>query len=100
ETIAPPTASQAFRRFRSSLEEQGVLVLLFPIGPESVQGFSVWDDRAPAIAVNTAANHPARIFTLFHEYGHLLTRTSSMCLDAVGTRLAEPTDPAERWCER
>lgn len=40
------------------------------------------------------------MYTLFHELGHLLTRTSSVCLDrTMGPKLSRPTDPAERWCE-
>ena len=50
------------------------------------------------VAVNTAYHPTARIFTLFHEIGHLLTRTDAACL-----RFILPGDPEtgpERWCER
>ena len=50
------------------------------------------------VAVNTAWNESARIFTLFHEMGHLIARTSSACVESVHTR--SRTDPVERWCER
>lgn len=50
-------------------------------------------------ARNSAWNHAAHVYTLFHEYGHLLTRTSSVCLERVGGKISRPTDPAERWCE-
>ncbi len=93
------TPAQAFRQWRSAVEATGVLVFAFSIGTEAVAGFSLWDDNAPIIAVNTASNHQARIFTMFHECGHLLTRTSSMCLETGGAHIAAPTDPAERWCE-
>ena len=93
------TAAQSFRAWRHVVEDAGVLVFLFPMGPESVAGFSLWDERAPVIAINTSMNHAARSFTLFHECGHLLTRTSSLCLETDGTRLGTPADAAERWCE-
>src|SRR5439155_11394075 len=64
----------------------------------SARGFSLWDGDAPLIAVNSAWNPAARTYTLFHELGHLLTRTSSLCVDQTA-RLSKPTDPAERWCE-
>ena len=93
------THSQAFHAWRAALESSGVLVFVFPLGEDSARGFSLWDDDVPLIAVNSAWNHAARVYTLFHEYGHLLTRTSSVCLDRSGPKLSRPTDSAERWCE-
>jgi Zn-dependent peptidase ImmA (M78 family) len=90
--------SVAFDEWRVALERTGNLVFLFSIGKDSCRGFSLWDDVAPVIAVNTAWNESARIFTLFHELGHLVTRTSSACLESV--RTSPRTDPVERWCER
>lgn len=92
------TPSDAFDGWRSAFEHAGYLVFLVSIGKESVNGFSLWDDVAPVVAVNTARNEASRIFTLFHELGHLVTKTSSACLEAV--RAKSRTDPVERWCER
>jgi Zn-dependent peptidase ImmA (M78 family) len=92
------TATIAFDEWRSALERAGHLVFLFSLGKDSCRGFSLWDDFAPVVAVNTAWNEPARIFTLFHEMGHLITRTSSACVESV--RTSSKTDPVERWCER
>ncbi len=92
------TPAVAFDEWRLALEATGHLVFLFSIGKDSCRGFSLWDESAPVIAVNTSWNEPARIFTLFHELGHLITRTSSACVEPV--RSASKTDPVERWCER
>ena len=76
-------------------------MFLYPIGEDACRGFSLWDSLAPVIAVNTAWNEEARIFTLFHEFGHILTRSSSACVEVGSTRTLTGTeDPAERWCER
>lgn len=92
------SASVAFDAWREAVERQGVIVVLFPMGGESCRGFSLWNDVAPLVAVNTAWRDEARIFTLFHELGHLLTRTSSVCeISAASTGDAQ--EPAERWCE-
>jgi Zn-dependent peptidase ImmA (M78 family) len=99
ERVRPETAAKAFNARRSAVEASGVSVFLFPMGADSAAGFSLWNENAPVIAVNTALNHEARSYTLFHEYGHLLTRTSSLCLERSGTSLSKPTDRAERWCE-
>lgn len=88
----------AFDQWRESLERTGNLVFLFSLGRGSSQGFSMWDESAPLVAVNTAWNESARIFTMFHELGHLITRTSSACLET--TRTSSRTDVIERWCEQ
>jgi Zn-dependent peptidase ImmA (M78 family)/transcriptional regulator with XRE-family HTH domain len=93
------TTGQAFHAWRAAMEASGVLVFVFPLGEDSARGFSLWDEDAPLIAVNSEWNHAARVYTLFHVYGHLLTRTSSVCLERSGVKLSRPNDPAERWCE-
>lgn len=98
EQLSWGNPSEAFRAWRDALEEHGILVLLLQLGKDSVRGFSAWDEHAPIVGVNTAYHPTARIFTLFHELGHLVTRTDAACL-----RFIVPGDPevgAERWCER
>lgn len=90
-------ASVAFDAWRAAVEALGVTVVLFPMGSESCRGFSLWDDASPIIAVNTAWRDEARIFTLFHELGHLVTRTNSACSESPAT--PDARDPVERWCE-
>ncbi len=93
------SSSAAFHWWRLKLEESGVFVLMLPLGADGCRGFSLWDDYAPLIAVNTAWSPEARAFTLFHEYGHLITRTNSVCLEGVG-RTQVQSDAVERWCEQ
>lgn len=98
EQLEWDNASEAFRVWRGVLESRGVLVLQLPMGKGNIRGFSAWDEHAPLVAVNTSYHPTARIFTLFHELGHLLTRTDAACL-----RFILPTDRSsqlERWCER
>ena len=100
EQVGWPSPSAAFTAWRQKLEEQGVLVLLFSMGRESCRGFSLWDDHVPLIAVNTTGWPPgARTFTLFHEYGHLATRTPSACLQARRRLTSVASDTPERWGE-
>ncbi len=94
-----PSPSAAFARWRDALEESGVLVFAFSMGSDSCRGFSLWDNYAPIVAVNTAWLASARIFTLFHEYGHLATRTDSACLQGLRRVTSLPSDSPERWCE-
>jgi len=90
------SASAAFDMWRNAVEAVGVTVLQLSMGSDSCRGFSLSDERAPLIAVNTAWTDEARIFTLFHEFGHLLTRTDSACAAAP---MEAHGDALERWCE-
>jgi len=94
-------ASTALKAWRRVIENQRILVFQLPMGRQSRPGFSLWDEMAPVIAVNTPYNEPARIFSLFHEYAHLLTRTKHRGETYVVPRgsSAHPNDALERWCE-
>jgi Zn-dependent peptidase ImmA (M78 family) len=92
------SASRAFDAWRESVENLGVIVLLFSMGKDAVRGFSLWHPAAPVVVINTAWTDEARIFTLFHELGHLVTRSNSACAAVLLT--GDPRERAERWCER
>ena len=98
EQLAWTSASVAFRAWREHLEEQGTLVMQLTMGKNNIRGFGAWDDYAPLVVVNTAYHPTARIFTLFHEVAHLLTRTDAACQNFVIP--ADNDHSVERWCER
>jgi Zn-dependent peptidase ImmA (M78 family) len=90
---------EALRNWRAMLDERGILIFSLTLGREEVRGFSAWDDYAPLIALNTTEySEAARIYTLAHEFGHLVSRTDSACFDWLSP--AGSQDPKiERWCE-
>lgn len=90
---------EALRAWREAAERLGITVMMLPMGEESCRGFSIWDDAAPLIAINTAWLAEARLFTLIHELAHLSSRTNSACAEDVVTR-ANTGDRTERWCDR
>ena len=94
------SSSVALHEWRGALEALGVCVFMLPLGKDSCRGFSLWDGNAPLVAANTSWNAEARIVTLFHELGHLLTRTSSACNEGKHRRGFSTSDTIERWCER
>jgi Zn-dependent peptidase ImmA (M78 family) len=92
---------EAFRRWRTSLEEKNLLVLQFPMPLEDCRGFSLTDQEPLALVVNSADAIQARIFTLFHEYGHLLLRTPGICLPEMKeSRGGHRRASTELWCNR
>ncbi|HEY4239263.1 MAG TPA: XRE family transcriptional regulator [Kofleriaceae bacterium] len=93
-------SSVALKEWRAAIEAAGVLVFLLPLGEHGCRGFSLWNERAPAIVANTHWNPAARIYTLFHEVAHLLTRTNSVCADETRSSSADAASDLERWCEQ
>jgi Zn-dependent peptidase ImmA (M78 family) len=67
---------EAFLRWREIAEAQGVFVYQMKLGGDDTRGFAMWDDREIPISVidATESGYPAKIFTLWHEYAHLLLR--------------------------
>ena len=91
--------SVAFRAWREALERCGVHVFLLPLGAGSARGVSLCNAAAPALIVNSHWNVEARVFTMFHEVGHLVLRTSSACIGYVNAR-EHAQRSIERWCDR
>ncbi len=89
----------AMREWRSRLEGMGLLVFLLSLGRDSCRGMTIAENTTPVVIVNTAINHAARIFTLFHELGHVLTNTTSACAPNRH-RFDRRSEPNERWCEK
>ncbi|MBL7846383.1 MAG: ImmA/IrrE family metallo-endopeptidase [Cyclobacteriaceae bacterium] len=75
------SSSQAYRHWRNSIESKlGILVFQFAMPLNQVQGFCYSDYQPYCIVVNSKHSYQARIFTLFHELGHLVKHQSGICL--------------------
>jgi Zn-dependent peptidase ImmA (M78 family) len=90
--------SVALRSWRRIIEDVGIIVLQEEFGRQGIRGFMIADDLAPMVGVNSSFSMQARIFSLFHEIGHLLAHHNSACLGFV--RPAQQHDKDERWAER
>lgn len=90
--------AKALKGWRERVESLGVLVFSLPLGPDSCRGMMLPDEHAPVIILNTAYNHAARIFSLFHELGHVISQTGSACEHSLAAP-NKKSDRVERWCE-
>jgi Zn-dependent peptidase ImmA (M78 family) len=88
------SASRVSAELRQRIEDRGALVLQLPLSQQGCRGFSLVDEVAPVVAVNSAYTVPARIFSMVHEVGHLVLHEPGFC-----ARLAD-ANATERWCER
>jgi len=87
------TDTQVLRTLRGIVEDLGVLTMHVSMGERSCRGFSLTDNLAPVLAINTWHSTPARIFSYIHELGHLLSGSDSIC-----TSFAQGT--SEQWCDQ
>jgi len=95
-----PTAQVALQAWRSAVEATGILVFQFPMPVEDARGFSLSDSKPFAITINASDAVHARVFTLFHEYGHLLLRQPGICLPGEDRAARDARSRVEMWCDR
>lgn len=77
---------ETYKKWRNYFEiELGIFVFQFSMPANEVQGFNYSDMYPFCIVINSKNYFPnSRIFTLFHEFSHVLIRQSSLCIpDAV-----------------
>ncbi len=89
----------AFSKWREALENLNILVLQVRIHPEEARGFSLLNDLLPTIIVSISDYIRARIFTLFHEYAHLLLNTSGICFPHEAPEEHDNNHYIERFCD-
>lgn len=81
-----------------AIERKGILIVQISM-PRWIRGFSMPDRVPQLIALNALDTPTARIFTLFHEYAHILLDESGVC-DPSNPNILETSDQRgiEVWC--
>jgi len=86
---------ELFNYLRDIFEEQNIFVFQFSMPVEDARGFVFADEYPYTIVVNTADSIEARIFSLMHEFGHILLGESVIDLPEA---TASYKDNIEKWC--
>lgn len=96
--IGPGSVYDGLRMWMSAIEDDGVLVFhMSRVDMAECRGFSLYLDPLPVIVLNGADSPTGRVFTLLHEYGHLLKRSGGLCpTEANASVEAECNDFAAR----
>ena len=85
--------TEAFKFFRSKLEDVGTLVMMSGIvgnntrrslNIEEFRAFTLSDDFAPLIFINANDSHGAKLFSLLHEAAHIWLGASNLYNDRYG----------------
>jgi Zn-dependent peptidase ImmA (M78 family) len=80
EQISSQSQSQIYKMWRAAFEKElGIPIFQFKMSAQEIQGFSLNDQVPYCIAVNNKHSITGKIFTLFHELGHLLKRQAGIC---------------------
>jgi len=86
-----------FNFLRDVIEDKNILIFQISMPVDDARGFTLVDDIPAIIVVNSKDAIDARIFTLMHEFGHILLQESgiSMPENALAVRDIEKV---EKWC--
>ena len=88
-------AYKLFGYLRDVLEDSNVLVFQFSMPIEDARGFALADELPSIVVINSKDSIEARLFTLMHEFGHILL--GETVIDIPDESLAN-RDNIERWC--
>jgi Zn-dependent peptidase ImmA (M78 family)/DNA-binding XRE family transcriptional regulator len=85
--------------WRTLIEKSGALCFQIPeVSLDEMRGFAITRRPLPIIGINRKDSTKARIFTLLHEYGHILLDDS--VLHESAEAFTQPDHSAERFCNR
>lgn len=79
EQLSWQKETDALDRWKKSVECLGILVFQMSMPLEEARAFSFTDEGLPVIVINTKDAAKARIFSLFHELGHILLNEGGIC---------------------
>jgi Zn-dependent peptidase ImmA (M78 family) len=101
EQWAWPADYRAWAAWRQTVEALNIIVLQYGFPSTQARGMSLsGDGRPPAILVNSEEGYRPRIFTLFHEYAHLLLGPGAVCVPEVALLSRSQTPEVEAFCNR
>ncbi len=88
-------AYKLFNYLRDILEDTNVLVFQFSMPIEDARGFALADESPAIIVINSKDSIEARIFSLMHEFGHVLLGETVIDIPEASLTVR---DNIERWC--
>jgi len=88
---------EAFNFLRDVLEEKNILAFQISMLLEDARGLALVDNSPEVLVVNSKDQIEARIFTLMHEFGHVLLHESGVSMPER-TLFAKRVGPVEKWC--
>ncbi|HJJ55103.1 MAG TPA: ImmA/IrrE family metallo-endopeptidase [Methanocorpusculum sp.] len=92
-------ANTAYSMWRDFFADRGIPVFQYNLSTDGVAGFVTEWENARGIVVNSGYQVKGRIFTIFHEYAHILLGVDAGCSD-IGYKASDAgINAIEHWCD-
>jgi Zn-dependent peptidase ImmA (M78 family) len=91
-------SEEAFKYYRNIIELNGVFVFQYPLS--EARGFSLMDKEFPVIVLNSGDTFNGKLFSLFHEFCHILFNTGGVFRDVNTEQLKRHPDTIEIFCNQ
>lgn len=88
-------AYKVYAYLREALEDKNIYSFQISMPIEDARGFALSDKDPKVIMANSKDEIEARIFTLMHEFGHVLLEETAISLSEL-----ESQDKIEKWCNQ
>ena len=89
---------EALRVWQKKIEEFGIFIFQLSIPfDDEIRGFSLTEGEPPAIVLNAKDAPNGKIFSIFHEFAHLLINDGGMC-DMEEVHLEFKNASTEQFC--
>jgi Zn-dependent peptidase ImmA (M78 family) len=100
EVRRQPDADAALKLWRRAIERGGVHVFKESFKQREFSGFCLWHPEFPVILINNSTTKTRQVFSLLHEFAHLLCDRSGISrFDYQGIdELPQPDRVIERFC--
>jgi len=95
QTTELKDAYKVYAYLREALEDKNIYSFQISMPLEDARGFALSDKDPKVVVVNSKDEIEARIFTLMHEFGHVLLGETAISLSEL-----ESQDKIEKWCNQ
>ena len=90
-------SNKLFNYLRDKLESINILVFKFSMPIEDARGFALVDKSPAVMVVNSQDGVEARLFTLMHEFGHVLLGETVIAMPDISMNVR---NRVEQWCNQ
>src|SRR3989344_1896696 len=94
------TPALTLRGWKDAVERLGIFVLQQSLQKDDVSAFCLADEKPYIIMLNSAEHENRRIFSLFHEIGHILLHQSGVCTPDNFSRNSYEYTKVEKFCNQ
>jgi Zn-dependent peptidase ImmA (M78 family) len=86
--------NNALEAYIEKVESLGVAIFQLSLTQDNLRGFSLVDETIPVIVIKRNEQASAKIFTLFHELGHIILNDGGIC----DINFNQNAQQIEKWC--